>query len=69
MVCGTIPYQLATIHMQKAKGRTSGLKTEAVSNHSFLANGILHLYAARVPDKLIMERSGYLSTEGVHTFL
>ena len=30
-----------------------GLKTEAVSNHSLQATGILRLYAAGVPDKLI----------------
>ena len=58
MVCGTISYQLATID-KRQKWRNSGLKTEAVSNHSLWANGngILHLYASGVSDKLIMERS------------
>ena len=46
----------------------AGLKSEAVSNHSLRATGISRLYAAGVPDKLIMERSGHLSTEGVHSY-
>ena len=46
----------------------AGLNSEAVSNHSLWATGISRLYAAGVPDKLIMERSGHLSAEGVHSY-
>ena len=46
----------------------AGLKSEAVSNHSLQATGISRLSAAEVPDKLIMERSGHLSAEGVHSY-
>lgn len=68
MVCGTSRHQLVAINKRR-KGRNSelaDLKAEAVSNHTLWATGTLHLYAAGVPDKLIMKRSGHLSTKGVH---
>ena len=46
----------------------AGLKSEAMSNHSFRATGISRLYVVGGPDKLIMERSGHLSAEGVHSY-
>ncbi len=45
----------------------AALKTEAVSNNSLRATGLLSLCATGVLDKLIMERSGHLSTEGVQS--
>ena len=38
------------------------------SNHSLCATSISRLYSAGVPEKLIMERSGHLSKEGVRGY-
>ena len=38
------------------------------SNHSLRATGISRLFTSGVPEKLIMERSGHISTEGVRVY-
>lgn len=38
------------------------------SNHSGRATGITRMYKAGLPEKLIMQRSGHLSVEGVRTY-
>ena len=43
----------------------TGLDCEGIYNHSLRATGISHLYNNGVPEKLIMERSGHLSVEGI----
>ena len=47
---------------------SAGLQAETKSNHSLRATGISRLYSAGVPEKLIMERSGHLSKEGVRSY-
>ena len=44
------------------------LNTDCISNHSLRATLISRMYNAKVPEKLIMERSGHLSKEGVRSY-
>ena len=46
----------------------TGLDCEGIYNHSLCATGISRLYNNGVPEKLIMERSGHLSVEGIHSY-
>ena len=46
----------------------AGLSAESKTNHSLRATGITRLYAAGVPEKVIMDRSGHLSKEGVRGY-
>ena len=39
-----------------------------VSNHSLRATSISRLYRASIPENVIMERSGHLSTDGVRSY-
>lgn len=48
--------------------QSAGLQAETKSNHSLRASGISRLYSAGVPEKLIVERSGHLSKEGVRSY-
>jgi len=45
-------------------GGVSGRKT----NHSVQATGVSDQYQAGVPEKVIQERSGYLSIGGLHQY-
>ena len=40
----------------------------SISNHSLIATGISWLYENRVPEKVIMERSGHLSMSGIRSY-
>ena len=46
----------------------TGLDCEGIYNHSLRATGISRLYNNGVPEKLIMERSGHLSVEGIRSY-
>ena len=46
----------------------ANLNTDGISNHSLRATSISRMYHAKVPEKLIMERSGHLSKEGVRSY-
>ena len=46
----------------------AGLDTARKSNHSLRATGISRMYSSGVPEKVIMERSGHLSREGVQGY-
>ena len=46
----------------------AGIDTAKKSNHSLRATGISHMFKANVPDKLIMERSGHLSRDGIASY-
>ena len=48
--------------------QSAGLQAETKSNYSLRASGISRLYSAGVPEKLIVERSGHLSKEGVRSY-
>lgn len=47
---------------------SAGLDTSAISNHSLRATSVTRLYEKGVPEKMIMERSGHLSTSGVRSY-
>ena len=47
---------------------SAGIDHKGKSNHSLRATSISRMYRADVPEKLIMERSGHLSTEGVRSY-
>ena len=47
---------------------SAGLDAENISNHSIRATGVTRLYDEGVPEKLIMERSGHLSTSRVRSY-
>ena len=44
------------------------LSTENKSNHSLRATAISRMYRASIPEKVIMERSGHLTKEGVRSY-
>ena len=44
------------------------LDSQNVSNHSLRATSISRLYRASIPEKVITERSGHLSTHGVRSY-
>ena len=46
----------------------ANLENDGISNHSLRATSISRMYRAKVPEKLIMERSGHLSKEGVRSY-
>ena len=46
----------------------AGLDCEGSHNHSLQATGISQLYNSGVAEKLIMERSGHLSIEGIRLY-
>ena len=46
----------------------AGLTTERKSNHSLRATSISRMFQAKVPEKIIMERSGHLTKEGVRSY-
>ena len=48
--------------------KIAGLNIEGKTNHSLRATGISRLYSAGVPEKLIMQRSGHLSKEGLRGY-
>ena len=50
--------------MVKMMARQGGLD-KPVTNHSLRAYGVTKLFQANVPEKLIMERSGHRSTDGL----
>lgn len=47
---------------------SADLNTDCISNHSLCATLISRMYNAKVPEKLIMERSGHLSKQGVRSY-
>ena len=47
---------------------SAGLDPAGKSNHSLRATGTSRMYNSGVPEKLIMERSGHLSSKGVQAF-
>ena len=52
----------------KALLSSAGLDPAGKSNHSLRATGTSRMYNSGVPEKLIMERSGHLSSKGVQAF-
>ena len=46
----------------------ASLTTERKSNHSLRATSISRMFQAKVPEKIIMERSGHLTKEGVRSY-
>ena len=46
----------------------ANLNADGISNHSLRTTSISRMYHAKVPEKLIMERSGHLSKEGVRSY-
>ena len=46
----------------------AGLTTERKSIHSLRATSISRMFQANVPEKIIMERSGHLTKEGVRSY-
>ena len=46
----------------------AGLDSINISNHSLRATGVSRMYNKGIPEKLIMERSGHLSTAGVRSY-
>lgn len=46
----------------------ASLDCDCICNHSLRATGISRLYNKGVPEKLIMERSGHLSVEGIRSY-
>lgn len=44
------------------------LDSTNISNHSLRATSITRMYQASVPEKLIMERSGHLTKEGLRSY-
>ena len=46
----------------------AGMDVDKISNHSLRATSITRMYNASLPEKLIMERSGHLSKEGLRTY-
>ena len=46
----------------------AGLSTENKTNHSLRATSISRMFHAEVPEKIIMERSGHLTKEGVRSY-
>ena len=47
---------------------TAGLSTAQKTNHSLRATSISRMFHAKVPEKIIMERSGHLTKEGVRSY-
>ena len=47
---------------------SAGLDSEGIHNHSLRATGISRLYNSGIAEKLIMERSGHLSVEGIRSY-
>ena len=47
---------------------SAGLDLAGKSNHSLRATGTSRMYNSGVPEKLIMERFGHLSSKGVQAF-
>ena len=47
---------------------SAGLDNTNTTNHSLRATSISRMYEASVPEKIIMERSGHLSKEGVRSY-
>ena len=54
--------------MVKEMLRAAGVDDSNKSNHSLRATGISRMYSSSVPEKLIMERSGHISSEGVRMY-
>ena len=46
----------------------AGLSSEHKSNHSLRVTSISRMYQQAIPEKMIMERSGHLSKEGVRSY-
>ena len=47
---------------------SAGIDVTGKSNYSLRATGISHMYNSGVPEKLIMERSGHLSSKEVQVY-
>ena len=54
--------------MLKEIVKAGNLDVTGKSNHSLQSTAISRMYKSRVPEKLIMERSGHLSANGVHPY-
>ena len=54
--------------MVKEMLRAAGIDDSNKSNQSLRATGISRMYSSGVPEKLIMERSGHISSEGVRMY-
>lgn len=52
----------------KTMFESAGLDGENISNHSLRATGVSRMFAQGVPEKMIMERSGHLSSAGVRSY-
>ena len=50
--------------LMKTMAARAGLQ-KPLTNHSLRAYGVTKMFQAKVPEKLIMERSGHRSTDGV----
>jgi hypothetical protein len=48
--------------------KEAGIDHTNRSNHSLRATSISRMYQKQIPEKLIMERSGHLSTEGMMSY-
>ena len=53
--------------MVKTMAANAGIRKD-VTNHSLRAYSVSKLFQSNVPEKLIMERSGHCSTEGVRQY-
>lgn len=47
---------------------SAGLDTENISNHSLRVTGVSRMFSQGVPEKMIMERSGHLSSSGGRSY-
>jgi phosphopantothenoylcysteine synthetase/decarboxylase len=47
---------------------SAGLDGSSISNRNLRATGVSRMYSKGIPEKLIMERSGHLSTSGVRSY-
>ena len=54
--------------MVKEMLRAAGVDDSNKSNHSLRATGISRMFSSGVPEKLIMERSGHISSDGVRMY-
>ena len=67
LVSGLLPEGPWYVYVFKSKLKEM-FKIAGLSIHNLRATGISRLYSARVPEKLIMERSGHLSKEGLRGY-
>lgn len=54
--------------MLKNMFKSAGLDMKIITNHNLRAMSITRMYEASIPEKMIMERSGHLSKEGLRSY-